>query len=393
MINKVINFGVYLIVFILPLYLIRFKIAWVPFNILEGLIIILFVLWLVTGRAYSSKYIFYPIFLIFLGVTIATLFSEDISISAGIFKSWFISPLLFFIVLINVVKNKKQIKNILLALFCSGLGVCLIALFYWLTNKLTYDGRLQAFYLSPNYLAMYLSPILILSLYLYFVFDKKIIKLLLFIAHCLLFIILYLTFSYGAWLGVLAALIFILFAFYKFKPVVLNKKIVIVFVLLILVGLISQIPSQKFQGLLDLSYPSLESRLVIWQSAWEITKDHSLIGIGPGMFQKYYLAYQVQLGPYLEWATPQPHSLFLAFWLQAGLLGLVGLIWLLIIFFKGLFYKKLDKEVLIINIFLGATMVYILAHGLVDTTYWKNDLALIFWLIIALGYKGSRFSY
>ena len=29
-------------------------------------------------------------------------------------------------------------------------------------------------------------------------------------------------------------------------------------------------------------------------------------------------------------------------------------------------------------------MIYILAHGLVDTTYWKNDLSVVFWIIIGL---------
>ncbi|TSC53324.1 MAG: hypothetical protein LiPW39_336 [Parcubacteria group bacterium LiPW_39] len=37
-----------------------------------------------------------------------------------------------------------------------------------------------------------------------------------------------------------------------------------------------------------------------------------------------------------------------------------------------------------------AVMVYILVHGLLDTTYWKNDLALIFWAIIALSYRAAR---
>jgi len=30
-------------------------------------------------------------------------------------------------------------------------------------------------------------------------------------------------------------------------------------------------------------------------------------------------------------------------------------------------------------------MIYILLHGLIDTTYFKNDLAVVFWLAVALG--------
>ena len=159
------------------------------------------------------------------------------------------------------------------------------------------------------------------------------------------------------------------------------------FLLLVVLAFFWQIPSQKFQGFLDFSYPSWQSRLIIWQSAGTIIKDHSLIGIGPGMFQRYYLDYQAKFPPYLEWAVPQPHNLFLAFWLQTGLLGLIGFIWLLFNFFGSVTPKSL------LSVVLMAAMIYILIHGLVDTTYWKNDLAIIFWLIIALSHTSDRFAY
>jgi putative inorganic carbon (HCO3(-)) transporter len=401
MLQKIIHLGTCLIAFFLPLYLVRFKIGWVPVTLLELIIYGLFILWLVSkiltnNYQFKKTAFFYPVFLIFLGVTISTLFSVDLQTSAGIWKSWFIVPLLFFIVLISSLKTKKQIRNILFALTLSGIGVALIALFYWLNNNLTYDSRLRAFYLSPNHLAMYLSPILILSLYLYASFKRKIPKILLFIANCLLFIVIYLTYSYGAWLGLLGAFIFLLIILYRAKKWTGYPRTVfclagLVFLLIVL-SFFWQIPSQKFQGFLDFSYPSWQSRLVIWQSAWTIIKDHSLIGIGPGMFQKYYLDYQLRFGPYLEWAVPQPHNLFLAFWLQTGLIGLIGFIWLLVAFFKtGL--KKLSAVRGSLFAVLIAAMIYILIHGLVDTTYWKNDLAIIFWLLIALSCIRGRLSY
>lgn len=338
---------IYLIVFCLPLYLIRFG----SFNFLEILVYVSFIIWLFSKKKIilPNKWLQYGILLLFSGLTISTVFSVDLRISAGIWKGWFIMPLLFFILAINVIKE-EEIKNILISLTLSGVAVSLIALGYRVFGLLTYDGRLSAFYLSPNHLAMYLSPILILSFYL----KKNIFRT---VAQCLMFLVIYLTYSYGALLGIFAALFL----------VIKKKKLIL---LLILIVLLLQLPTQKFQGYLDLDYPALQSRLVIWQSAARITKDHLLVGIGPGMFQKYYLDYQVFFPPYPEWAVPQPHNIFLAFWLQTGLLGLVGFIWLLVVFFKK-------------NLF-AAAMVCILVHGLVDTTYWKNDLAMIFWLIIAL---------
>jgi len=397
MLQKIIHFSICLIVFSLPLYLVRLRISWISTNLLELMIGGLFVIWLVSririNQAQFKKTTFFlPVFLIFLGVTLATLFSVDAITSAGIWKGWFIAPLIFFVIIISNLKSKEQVRDILFALFLSGTGVALVAFFYWLNNNLTYDGRLRAFYLSPNYLAMYLSPILILSFYLYSSFKKKISKILLFASSCLLFTVIYLTYSYGAWLGIGGALVFLLIKFFR-RWTLKNKKhffyLTSFFLLLFILAFLCQIPSQKFQGLLDFSYPAWQSRLVIWQSAGEIIKDHSLIGIGPGMFQKYYLDYQAKFPPYLEWAVPQPHNLFLAFWLQTGLLGLIGLIWLLVRFFKSKASKGNLASKLLLNIIMAA-MLYILIHGLVDTTYWKNDLSIIFWLLIALSYTNDH---
>jgi len=387
---KVIRFIIYLIVLLLPLYLIRFKIGWIPFNFLEIMIYLLFVAWLVISKfklkvKLKDKSWFYPVFLIFFGLTLSTLTSADLSTSAGIWKGWFLAPLVLCLVVVNSIENKNQIKNIFSFLTLSGVMVSLIALFYYFTDDLTYDNRLRAFYLSPNHLAMYLSPILILSFYLYFSFKKNIYKIFLFLAQFLILITIYLTYSYGAWLALLITLIFVLFLGKN------KKKLLFVigfFVLILILFCIFQINNQKFQGIFDLSYPAFGSRLAIWQSAWEITKDYPLLGIGPGMFQKYYLDYQVMFEFYPEWAVPQPHNLFLAFWLQAGLLGLIGFVWLMVKFFGTSFFKKQDPLFMI----LLAVIIYVLVHGLIDTPVWKNDLAILFWLVISLGYRVDHLS-
>lgn len=401
--KKFINLGIYSVVFLIPAYILSFKIWFIPTNVLELLIGVLFISWFflnfkefpeILSGIFKNR-LFLPILLIFIGVTLSTVFSVDLRTSAGIWKGWFVVPLLFFIVLVNEVRNRRQAKNIILSLFFSGIGVALVSLFYFFNHNLTYDGRLSGFYLSPNHLAMYLSPVLILSLWLYSYFKKRLVVFFVFTGQCLLMLVIYLTYSYSAWTGLVAALFFILaiigYYWQFFKDFNKEKNIFYLFsavFLIIIFFFLFQVNSQKFQGLLDFSYPSLSSRFIIWESAWEMTKDHSLNGIGPGLFQKYYLDKQVSLGSYSEWAVPQPHNLFLAFWLQTGLIGLIGFLWLLIRFFKTSFSCLLknknscaDKLLLIV---LMAVMVYILIHGITDTTYWKNDLSVVFWLILAL---------
>ena len=119
---------------------------------------------------------------------------------------------------------------------------------------------------------------------------------------------------------------------------------------------------------------------MIWKSAFYIIKDHPIIGIGPGMFQKYYLDYQKFFPPYLDWAVPYPHNIFLAFLSQAGVFGFISFLWLIILFFKNTLLKNAPYFT-----YISGAMIYILSHGLVDTLYWKNDLCIMFWIILFCG--------
>ncbi len=394
LIHSLVKHFSYLIIVCLPLYLLRFKAGWVPFNFIEILIYLTFFLWLLKKALQKEKISFfdfpYPVFLIFFGATLAVFFSSNLSASAGIWKGWFLAPLLFYLVLIDLIKKRSYFISLLRGLFLSGALVSLVSLWYWLNGDLTYDGRLKAFFLSPNHLAMYLAPILAISLGLWPLARKKAKKTVLSVGYFCMAFVLYLTFSYGAWLGLVGAFFFLLVGLKKAAFLSDRKNLIILFFLMIIIFFLIQWPEEKLQRIVDFSYPSLKSRMVIWQSALEIAKDHPFVGIGPGVFQRYYLAYQHNFPPYPEWAVPQPHNIFLAFWLQTGLLGIVGFIWLLLAVFKKVFSFKKAPQFQGWQFYLGAVLLYFLVHGLFDTPYWKNDLAIIFWLIIALANKGDR---
>ncbi len=392
---------IYLIVFSLPLYLIRLKIFWVPTTILELMICLVFTVWLlklsfnkglVETKFLKTKF-FIPIMLLLVGCTISTIVSPYKLASLGIFKGWFIGPLLFFMVLVSVVKTKKQIKNILVVFGLSGAGVAVISIGYFLARNLTFDGRLRTFFLSPNHLAMYLAPALLIALY--FLLASKELKYFWLIVVGLAGIAFYFTFSYGAWLGVLVGLLFLLWFNFRSLDPQKRKKVFLyfyIFIFLIIILGAFQLRTEKFQNFLFSTRSSLQSRLIIWRAGLLILKDHPLWGIGLGTFQKYYLDYSSYFKePYLQWAVPQPHNLFLAFWLQTGVLGLLGFVWIVVWFFKkGL--ARINTAGASYAMPLLAVMIYILVHGLIDTTYWKNDLAIIFWVMVGLMVILSRHS-
>lgn len=405
MINKNHNlavWGVYLIIFFLPAYLIRTSILGVPTTALEIGIYFLFIIWLsqnypwknwpesIGERLDKNKLLAIGVVLLMAGTLISAAFSSDLKTSFGIFKGWFLDPLLFFIILVSAIKTAEQKENVLKAFFASGLAIAAVSLIYWLAPSLggvSYDGRLHAFYGSPNYLAMYLAPALIIGVFLFSRLKiNKIEKTFLSLSLAVVFTAFYLTYSYAAWIALGLSLFLPLYFFVRKLSLV--KKILLFaacgFFLLAII--FAQANTDKFKNLKELPYrSSLNSRLMIWRASLLIAKDHPLVGIGPGNFQKYYLDYQSRaLGtePYLEWAVPQPHNIFLAFWLETGILGLAGFLLLLFWFFGAVANNFRKNEPF--SALLFSLMAYSLIHGLVDTTYWKNDLSIIFWTTMGM---------
>lgn len=386
---NLLTWGIYLVVFCLPLYLVRFSILNIPTNVLEAMVGILFIIWVIkkvkspansAGRRQLKVKIkdlnlFISIILILIGVSLATIFSWDLQTSAGIWKSWFIVPLVFFVILITTIKP-KQVKKIFWVFILSALVVAVISLIQW---NLDGVGRLQGIYTSPNYLAMYLAPALVLVFgYCLFAFfapqlrGSGLVLRRVFLASsfCLFIIVLFFTKSVGAWLGVVAALSFGLVLYLRKS----NKKRLIW--LVVVLGLIIILAISYLKIFSEQGRISFNARLIIWDMAWYIFEARPIIGIGPGAFEGYFPSYPAWGG------VPQPHNLYLAFLLQTGLIGFIGFIWLLVWFFRiGLRSLITDYR---LQVTLVMAMTYILIHGLVDTTYWKNDLSMFFWTIIGL---------
>jgi len=392
MIPKILKWGIYLIVFCLPLYLVRFEVFGIPTTVLELMIYALFTVWLVKGLNFSelkktikeNRLLFWAIFLIFLGASLATIRSWDLRLSAGIWKAWFFDPILFFVVLVSTIKSSREIRNVFYAFALSGFVISIVSLIYLFLGELNPDGRLQGFYNSPNYLAMYLAPIfVVVSGFLVQIIHTKtrvgaaaIFRLrLAFLILCSLFLILVLFFtkSFGAWMGIVGAIgLGLITWFLRAK----KKKIAIILAILLVVLCIGLyfLKFSSIQGRL-----SVNSRLEIWQRAIDAVIMYPLIGIGPGTFRDFFPSHPV-------WGVPQPHNLYLAFLLQTGIIGFIGFVLLLFWFFKtGVKqFAAHNSQFTTHYLLLVALMIYILIHGLVDTTYWKNDLAAMFWAIIGI---------
>ncbi|KKQ53310.1 MAG: O-antigen polymerase [Parcubacteria group bacterium GW2011_GWD2_38_11] len=418
------------VILCIPLYLIKVSVFGLPTNILELLALCATVLvFLQNKQALATKLRSAPTLFLFsstlviLGVSSSMLFNDNQIAGLGILKGWFIIPMFFSFAVYTILKSDTDIKKIFASIYFSAAVVAAVAIFYKLFGITTYDNRLSAFYLSPNQLAMYLAPGIFFGLYflLTAILQKDYFKKI-FLHTTLLTMILislYYTYSYAAWLAVLFSLAITLFVQLchsrgggnpdstQIFTILSSKKLaetntdlirnnkflgikaIFIAVLFLLTCLpilfFSQINTEKFSTLTSLSqHSSLVSRITIWKVSTQLIKDNFIIGIGPGNFQPSYLAMQKYYPPYLEWAVPQPHNIFLAFWLQAGLIGFVGFLVLLFFIFKTLWKLLKNKKSAALAAPLFGFFVYTILHGLFDTTYWKNDLAFLFWICIFL---------
>ncbi len=383
--KKVLNLEklVYLCIFFLPVYLVRLHISFFRTNALEVFVSVAIFWWLVVfykkekiEKLYAkyARYIFCGVVML-AGLFWSALSHDQIWQSLNIIKSWFLLPLALMLVAADVVPQEK-IKNIFRVYGASSFAVALISLGYWLSGELTYDGRLQAFFNSPNYLAMYLAPgLLIVFWETLFSGIKKNTA----IFSAVLLTALFLTYSYAAWGALFIAMLIVLWLGKKKNFTRINfSKIAIAMLLIFGLMFFSQINKEKFQNLRDLNpRSSLASRAMIWQAAEKMVANNWVHGIGPANFQKTYLEYQKFFPPYLEWAVPHPQNLYLDFWLSGGILGLLGFLGLLFFFFRDIWQNKNQNT---LNVLVLGVMLYILVHGIFDTTYFKNDLAVVFWL-------------
>src|SRR4030042_2389840 len=329
--NTIQSYSILIILFVLPAYLIKLRFDWVSFNILELLISFLFLVWLFQKdtkyEIRNTKYTL-PILLIFIGLALSTLANKNYYSGLGAIKGWFLFPIIFAIIFYDQLKKDDGLlKKSLAALFFSGFAISLFGVIYKFLGILTFDGRLKIFWDSPNQLAMFLAVPLLIGVIL----NIPRLSLGMGIGLMSIAINLYLTKSFGAWLAIAVSLS--IYFWLKYSKI-WQKKYIAVFLIIFLI-FIGWAGFDKFENIKNLGdRSSLASRTIIWESAVLMIQNNPLFGIGPGNFQNKYLEYQKYFPPYLEWSVPQPHNLFMTFWLESGLVGLIGFIWILFFFFR-----------------------------------------------------------
>ncbi len=300
--------------------------------------------------------------------------------------------MVFYFVVINTVKTKKQLMNLLTVFAISGFVVCVYGIlqyiFGWNVNQAWIDEemfedikmRIYSTLENPNVLGEYILLVLPVTIALMWKKRGIFAKIVYGGMAAVQGLALILTFSRGCWIGIMAsAAVFVTFAAGKLWGLLLLVLPVIPMVL-------PESIINRFTSIGNMKDSSTSYRVYIWMGTLHMLKDFWLTGIGPGdeAFAQVYPFYS-----YSSIVAPHSHNLFLQIMVIGGILAIIAFAVLLLVFFKKLAVgyqvqgKKGDISVALVGI--GSAVMGFLVQGLFDNCFYNYRVFMIFWAVLALG--------
>lgn len=321
------------------------------------------------------------IVLMLLG-SISVKIASNFGVAMREFRVVVIEPALLYALVRASGLTGRDLYRLIIAFIASALAVSAIAIYQYVFTDWVIVGegvrRVLAVYGSPNNLALYLDRALPLAIALFILRDGLRPRhgwFYLWVA-IVIAVALYLTYSRGAWLGIVAGLACI--GFFG------NQPIRLALFALLLIGVILAIPflqTERAQSLFQIGTGTGFFRVSVWQSAIEMIRDHPITGVGLDNFLYEYPKY---INPE-AWREPNlshPHNIVLDFWARLGIGGVIVLVWMLYEFYRTGWQKIQTQRALVIG--LMATMTAALAHGLIDAAYFYVDLAFVWMLMLGV---------
>lgn len=316
--------------------------------------------------------------------------------------------LMFFVVMARVLRSPKLRSWIitvflLVALLVSGYGLRQwffgappLATWVDADSPLAQTTRVYSFLKNPNLLAGYLIPAVWLSFAAIFVWKRSLPKLLAVImfgvnAACLLA-----TQSRGGWIGFVVAAIVLLVLLRYWWSAYLPRFLRFWAVPLLFGGLAGVlvlgfvfVPPFRYRigSIFAGSGDSSNAfRLNVWASVRDMIHARPILGFGPGdgVFKRIYPLYSRA-----RFSALSAYSVLLEITVESGLIGLTAFLWLLLVAFnQGFIQLRRLRELGDRNGFwlIGAltTMAGMLAHGSVDTVWYRPSVNVLWWLSVAI---------
>jgi len=343
--------------------------------------------------AYSAvnKYVWLYM-LIYALATLASVTPRG-SLQVGLITVTFVG---FYHVLVSGIASKRQLRFLLGALAGAGalVGAYGILQYFnpgfmgadaWLDDDMFDFARVVSTLGNPNVLGTYFL-LVIPSTFAGMLIAKTNQGRLYFLGCAgIMSLCLVLTFSRGAYLGILvAAAIFL---------VLLDRRFIVpgIFAVIILFLVMPEAIVHRFFSIGDLEDTSTSFRVFIWMGTLSMLRDYWFSGVGPGeaAWDLVYPAYA-----FATIVSPHSHNLFLQITADAGAPGLLVFLAIIYQYFKATFAalrRKVQGAQRILIIAAIASVAGFLVMGMTDYTFYNFRVMLFFWSVLALGVIATRY--
>jgi putative inorganic carbon (HCO3(-)) transporter len=191
-----------------------------------------------------------------------------------------------------------------------------------------------------------------------------------------------LTYTRGAWLGLLAGLVAV--SVLRKRAAVLGAAL-----LLVMASTVVLLPGvrQRAESMVDPRDPTARDRLLMWRSGWAMAADHPLLGVGPGQVKHAYPRYAAPDA--LRQARSHLHSSPLQILVERGAVGLAAWIWLYVAFFwraREILRRHAAAPGAARHLVTGAVgaVVAFLVGGLTEYNFGDSEVALVAWAVMAV---------
>jgi putative inorganic carbon (HCO3(-)) transporter len=378
---------------IAPAYVGRFRVGVLPTTALEvaiGLTIGVFLIESLKRRAFPDwrSPMTIPAIVFLIAGAISVVDAPSQLAALGVFRAYLLEPILIALVVLTAVRTSTQAKVIIVGF---SVGATFLALADGATvlagiktNSL--GGQLQApvaFYDASNAIALYLVPVIAVAGAIALHGSRRRLRAWLTIFCALASAATILTLSRGGWAALALVGIGLALTHPRSKVLLIGLA-----VLVLVLALIPGIQRRVADGFQISAAGALNGRAQLWPNTLVMLDKNPLLGAGLSGF----IARVESAVPGYVPLVMYPHNIVLNFWSETGLLGLVAFVACIGIAFwiswRGWREGQPDWRPIHLGVLLA--IVAILVHGLVDVPYFKNDLALEFWILVGLTLCGRR---
>lgn len=338
-----------------------------------------------------------PIAIWTLVVAINVLLSQHLSLSVEAFFCKFLQHIFFLLLAVETLRSAKRLRIFITIFFLSATLIIINGLTQYITGQgfvrqhEMLDGRVISSLRHANDFAAYLIVVLPIAFMLcvgsetlkglakdiaspvWKFFQQPIFRIWMGLLSLVGLVCLGLTYSRGAWLALMVA---ILWAVRRhFKRLLVLGVCMVGFLAFFIPKMLAErtVNTNSADGIWTTS-----SRLNYWQEAINIVKDYPILGTGLNTYSTVAPAYKISWGGY-------PHNCYLQMAAEQGLFGLIALLAVFIFFWKGtqralMYHTDPMRRRLINGLSIGIMAFWL--QSFVDTNFYSNQLGSLMWIMM-----------